>query len=181
MKTLSIKTFISLGLLFVISYSTTLFAADKKLEQEYHFKLGTWHIEAKSMNPDRTYNKGVGTSNVYYMHDKQVIQDDLKVEFEDGTVSMGSTMRTFDGNNNVWHITWIGTHAASGSGQGIYQKGQQFIEEFTGSDQYGNFIDTMTFSIKSKNKFTAKLNRTYLNGNVNIGDVWSYSATRVTK
>ncbi len=156
-------------------------AANALTPEDYQFKLGHWNITAKAMQADQTYITGSGTGMVY-LNNAGIIQDDLCIDMTDMADVVGSTFRTFNKQQQTWFITWVAYASAGNMGTATTYAEQATIKEtFTGQDQHGAYNDEMTFTVQSKDQYTANLSRTYKNGGYHIDCIWCYEATRSTK
>lgn len=144
---------------------------------DYGFKLGHWQIEAKAMQADQSYLTGTGTGHVW-TNVVGVIQDDLCIDMDQSADAVGSTLRTWDPVNQLWHITWVAYGSPSGTGTAVETDGA-LVETFAGQDQHGHYVDQMRFTTHSSDHYVAKLSRTYDNGGVHLDCIWCYEARRV--
>ena len=163
---------------FLLMAVTPCFA-EPATPQDYDFKLGHWQIEAKTMRPDQSFNHGRGTGHVF-RNNVGVIQDELCINMQGIPDVIGSTMRTLDQANDLWHITWVSLGNPSGTGTAIISDGA-VLELFPGSDEHGEFVDEMRFTSRSPDHYIAELNRTYKNGGFRLECIWCYEAKRVSQ
>ncbi len=147
--------------------------------KDYDFKLGHWQIEAKAMKPDQSFDHGSGTGHVF-RNRVGVIQDDLCIDMQQMPDAVGSTMRTLDPAKHLWHITWVSYGNPSGTGTAIFSDGA-VLEQFPGSDEHGEFVDEMRFTMHSPDHYVAELSRTYKNGGFRLECIWCYEAKRVSQ
>lgn len=145
---------------------------------QYDFLLGDWDLEAATMQPDQTLLPGTGVMNVYEIHDGHTLQADMRVEFENGTGFIGSTMRTYDPMNENWAVSWVPAGSQANAGGVAVWQGDRMVETWpTGQDQFGQFETTLTFSDITEDRFVVSQDYRYVNGPV-IEGVWQYVATR---
>ncbi|WP_394692308.1 hypothetical protein [Hyphobacterium sp.] len=163
-----------------VAFSTNALADDMPPEPtaQYDFLLGDWDLEAATMLPDQTLLPGSGVMNVYVVHEGHTLQADMRVEFENGTGFIGSTMRTYDPVNENWAVSWIpaGSQASAGA-TAVWQEDRMVETWPTGQDQFGPFETTLTFSDITEDRFVVSQDYRYVNGPV-IEGVWQYVATR---
>ncbi len=156
----------------------TILSQTLNAKTDYEFKLGHWQIEAQSMNPDKSHNKGYGYGYVY-QNQVGLIQDNLCIDMNGVSDVIGTTLRTYDEKSKKWNVRWLAYGASSGIGAGIATNvNGSVVEAFEGKDTYGRFIDEMNFKIHSVDYYEANLSRTYLNGNIKIDCIWCYKAKR---
>lgn len=148
--------------------------------EQYQFKIGRWSLTARSMLPDQTFNEGTGDLNVYFIHDGLTIQADMRISFSDGTGFWGSTFRTFRVSEGDWAVTWVPAGSVAGPGGFGVKEGERRVETFPGgSDQFGDYTDTLVFSEISDSYFEVRMDRQYAGGGPLIRGIWQYEATRI--
>ncbi len=164
--------------LFLLINLLTTPSANVLSPADYQFKLGHWNITAKAMKPDQSHATGSGTG-VVFLNNSGIIQDDLCIDMAGMADVVGSTFRSFNQKQQTWFITWVAYASAGNMGTASSQTKQGTIKEtFVGNDQHGAYSDEMTFTIQSKDRYTANLSRTYQNGGYHIDCIWCYEATR---
>ena len=167
-----------MSILFIclIALISTNLQANSK---DYDFKIGYWSIEAKTMNPDQSHSTGSGTGHVY-RNEVGIIQDNLCINMEGVPDVIGTTLRTFNDKNKIWHVSWTPYGTSSGSGIGSAKMiNDKIVESFTGEDSHGAYIDHMNFTFHSADHYEANLSRTYQNGHYKIDCIWCYTAKRI--
>jgi len=155
--------------------------AESASEQDYDFKLGHWRIDAKAMKPDQSHDQGSGSGHVF-RNQVGIIQDDLCIDMQQVPDAVGSTMRTLDPVKKIWHVTWVsyGSPSGSGTGTGTASDGT-VVEQFPGSDEHGEYVDEMRFTLHGPDHYVAELSRTYKNFGYRLECVWGYEARRVSQ
>jgi len=145
---------------------------------QYDFLLGDWDLEAATMQPDQSLLPGTGIMNVYTIHDGQTLQADMRVQFDDGSGFIGSTMRTYDVANQNWAVSWVPAGAQTSAGAVAVWEQDRMVETWpAGQDQFGPYTINLTFSDITENRFVVSQDHHYTNGPT-IEGVWQYVATR---
>jgi len=167
----------------VIAFSTTAMSDEARTvpaTEQYDFILGNWDLEVATLLPDQSLLPGTGVMNVYAIHDGHTLQADMRVQFDNGTGFVGSTMRTYDAANENWAVSWVPAGAQTSAGAVATWQDDRMVETWPqAEDQHGQYEVTLTLYDITEDRFVVSMNHEYVGGPT-IESIWRYVATRQT-
>ncbi len=181
--TTTMNTIATFTVALVFAFSTAAFADEARTgnsSEQYDFILGDWDLEVGSLQADQSLLAGTGVMKVYAIHDGQTLQADMRVQFDNGTGFIGSTMRTYDAANENWAVSWVPAGAQAGAGGVAVWQDDRMVETWPqAEDQFGQYEIILTLSDITEDRFVVSMDHQYVNGPT-IEGVWRYIATRQT-
>ena len=148
---------LSLLLAGVLSLSTGV--AD---DASFDFMLGHWTSETSWMQPDQSILVTKGRHHFYRAFGGRGLIDDNQQVTDGSYAYTGSAIRTFDPSEAHWECRWYDGNAKRW-GATFYLRPEDGIMTGTipGSDQHGDYVDTITFDPKTRDHVSWQMERQY--------------------
>jgi len=137
--------------------ATTVSAA---LVGAYDFTLGQFDMEFKAMMPDQSWVQGKGELKAKRNNKGEIIES-ISMTMEDGTTWEGTTKRELNTRDGNWALMWNGADGQQTPATGKQRKDGSIVEFSSGSDEHGEYQDTMHYLDITKKGFTIRLDRKY--------------------
>lgn len=108
-------------ILFFITFTATAAAplitdkpvpdAPEAVQQQYGQLVGHWLCESESRQQDGTWQKSPNkaTWSWYYVLDGYAVQDVWQPSGQSPGAAMGTNLRSYDAENNIWNVVWTTT------------------------------------------------------------------------
>lgn len=90
--------------------------APEQVRQQYGQLIGDWACQGENQQQDGSWQKspGMATWSWYYVLDGYAVQDVWQPSKQASAgATMGTNLRTYDAENNIWNIVWTTTSNAN--------------------------------------------------------------------
>jgi hypothetical protein len=150
------------------------FALEQQGRDQFDFFLGRWRAENRWMQPDQSINEFTTNVFVSAMLNGNGLFDDNYIRNGDGETYFGTAQRTYDAENNAWICRWYDAKKAKWGAEFILRFHGDVIQgTMAGSDQHGDYVDTISFFDIEQDRFSWKMMRRYdtLDRDLMIGQI----------